>query len=466
MMFGHDAFHDTMAAPRDAAAPERLLLDATERALRAPKGKLAMALHLSRLKQPGARPYHSRIALALMQDTAQRLGGQVFPMRNTDLVLLCAMPEGDDRPGQPHAAFTLPESLGRLFGAAAPDAALTSIWRLDQSAAAFRDYISQRQAEPSGPDLVMAERHAGKLAPLLARAHGADLCSLLTQQTAVRLRAGRGLPLSARLSPSSRAFQVSPAALAAAGAVGDPANDEALLADPFIRRHLDGVLDARILALMHDDLSCDGKLTRPARLMNIPLHLALSPASVMSPGFARLAQMARARGAQLDIVFHAMEVAAEPALAAFAASVLRQAGFGLVLGGLDHAALAMIRPQAMVPAPDFLKLSWSPRLADGPAAMLAPVEAALARIGPDRVVLQDADGEAALIWAQSHGITQFQGPYLDAVQAASRIAMCHSARACTLRQCTARALGLEQGLRAGCGNPGLLDMQPAAIAAS
>jgi hypothetical protein len=70
---------------------ERMLLDALERALRAPRGKLAVALHLSRLRPP-PRPYHARIALALMQDTAQRTGGQVFTMRNTDLVLLCTMP--------------------------------------------------------------------------------------------------------------------------------------------------------------------------------------------------------------------------------------------------------------------------------------------------------------------------------------------------------------------------------------
>jgi hypothetical protein len=452
MTMGHDAFHDTMLpAHHAAAAPERLLLDATERALRAPKGKLAMALHLSRLKSPGPRPYHSRIALALMQDTAQRLGGQVFPMRNTDLVLLCATPDGDARPGRPPAGFTLPESLERLFGADAPEAALTSIWRLDQSPAAFRDYITQRQAEPPGIERPAIDQiTAAALAPALDRLLREPAATVLMQQTAIKLRPGRGLPLSSRLSPVFRDLAFNPAAMGP---------DAALLADPFIRRHVETALDDRIIAHVLSDLRKAGPLTRPGMMLAMTLHLKLAPASVISPGFARLARAAAAGGLALAVEFQAMDMAADPALASFAADLLRQAGIGLVLGGIDHAGLAMLCRAA--PVPGLIKLAWSPRLADAPASRQVPVDAAIARIGAARIVLQDADGEAALLWAQSRGIAQFQGPYLDAVQAASRIAICHSARACTLRQCTLRALALDPARRAGCGNPGLLDMPPA-----
>jgi hypothetical protein len=451
MTLGTDVFQEVLPpSHRAGLASERLLLDATERALRAPKGKLAMALHLSRLKNPGRRPYHSRIALALMQDTAQRLGGQVFPMRNTDLVLLCATPEGDDRFGRPTNGFTLPDSLERLFGADAPDAALTSTWRLDQSPAAFRDYISQRQAEPAGLDgPAVDQMEAGGLAAALDRLMRGDAGGVLMQQTAIRLRPGRGLPVSSRLSPVFRDVQLNPAALGA---------EQALLADPFLRRHVETALDGRVIAHVLADLLARGPLTRPGLMLDMPLHLKLAPDAVISPGFARLAQAAGAAGLRLAVECQAMDVAAEPALASFAAGLLQQAGFGLVLGGIDHAGLAMIDPAAL--SPSLIKLAWSPRLADAPPALMAPVEAALARIGAGRIVLQDADSEAALVWAQAHGIAQFQGPYLDAVQAASRIAICQCARACTLRQCTLRAVVLDPVQRAGCGNPGLLDVNP------
>jgi len=136
--------------------------------------------------------------------------------------------------------------------------------------------------------------------------------------------------------------------------------------------------------------------------------------------------------------------------------LLAQAGIGLVLDGVDHAGLAMIDTTRL--APVMVKLSWSSRLADGPRSLLGPIEAAIAAIGPARMVLHGADGEAALKWGQSQGITRYQGPFIDAVQAAARIAICHSARTCTLRQCTARAHAISPGPRSGCGNPGLLDL--------
>ncbi len=449
-----DTDRATSSGPAEAPAgsgAERLLMDAVDRALRAPKGRLAMALHLSRLKHPQPRSYQTRVALALMMDTAQRLGGQVFPMRNTDLVLLCAAPEEEARPGRPSPApLGLMQSLQRLFGFDAPEAVLSTIWRLDEQPGAFRDYISQRLAEPA-----VIERRAEEavssagLPTLMARLGGIDLRQILMQQTAIMLQPGEGLPLAARFSPLYREVLFVPIRPHAA-------SEAAPLADPFIHRHVATTLDARLLAHVTEDLRVGGTLSRPALLLGVPMHLNLSPEAIVSPGFARLAQMAQARGARFAIEMSAMDAVADPPLTLFARDLLSQLDFGLVLGGIDHAGLAMIDTAALAPA--LVKLAWSSRMADGPRALLAPLDTALAAIGPARVVLHEADGEAALLWAQARGITRFQGPYIDAVQAASRIAICHSARACTLRQCTGRAQMLAPGPRTACGNPGLLDM--------
>jgi hypothetical protein len=92
--------------------------------------------------------------------------------------------------------------------------------------------------------------------------------------------------------------------------------------------------------------------------------------------------------------------------------------------------------------------------------MKAAIDAAIARLTPARIVLARAETEEALVWGQSRGITRYQGFYLDAVRAAGRIAVCHSARVCTLRQCVTRAGALNAAVRGACGNPGLLDITP------
>jgi hypothetical protein len=134
-----------------SAAPqaERRLSEAAERALRMPRGKFALALHLSRLKPPSPRAYHARIARALLQDTAQRCFGQVFALRNGDLVLLCTLP-AETAPRDPLSPITLASSLRGLFGADAPDDdTLTSIWRLETDALSFGTYIRERNADPA-----------------------------------------------------------------------------------------------------------------------------------------------------------------------------------------------------------------------------------------------------------------------------------------------------------------------------
>jgi hypothetical protein len=67
------------------------------------------------------------------------------------------------------------------------------------------------------------------------------------------------------------------------------------------------------------------------------------------------------------------------------------------------------------------------------------------------------DTDQALAWGQSLGITLFQGPFLDQVQAATRMAGCQTASPCTLRQCRIRAASPSGQGRTGCASPQLLD---------
>jgi EAL domain-containing protein (putative c-di-GMP-specific phosphodiesterase class I) len=436
---------------------ERRLADAAERASHAPHGKLALALHLSRLKPPAPRPHHARIAQALLQDSAQRNDGQVFTMRNGDMVLLCAAPDFTAQPADSPQA--LPGALSQLFGADAPEgAALATLWRLRDQEGDFRAYIADRQQEPEQQSAeaiqsAYTEAAVQALESLLSAGNPAEL---LAQQTAIRLGGGKGMPLSSRITPLFREVTFSFAALT------ERHETAGALLDPFLFRHFAPRLDRRMLEHLQADLEDGGRLTRPALRLNLPINLNMTLESIASPAFARLLQAAQSHGLRIGIEVSLMEAAADPSLMVYARTILARAGFLLLLDGLDHVALSMTHPAGL--QPDFVKLIWSPRLNDAPNAMRATIDAAIARLGPERIVLQRAESEAALVWGQSRGITRFQGFFLDAVQAAARIAVCHSARACTLRQCTTRSGALNPALRAGCGNPALLDMIPRAAA--
>ncbi len=450
---GPHGAESVLAPPVDnAAASERLLEDAAERALHAPRGKIAFALHLSRLKPPAPRPHHSRIAHACLDDSAARLSGHVFTMRNGDLVLLCTAP-GE---GAQAALLSLPAAMAGLFGADAPAPhRLTTMWRLSDQGDAFRAYIAGRLADP-GPagagaeDDAYSEASVQALEMLLTAGNVSDL---LAQQTAVRIQPGRDLPLAGRLAPLFRELTFSHAALTQRHATA------AALADPFLFRHFAARLDARMLEHVQADLEAHGRLTRPAVRLKLPINLNMTLESIVSPAFARLMQTAQRHDIRVGIEVSLMEAGADPALMDYARMLLARAGFLLLLDGLDHIGLAMTYPAGL--QPDFVKLIWSPRLTDSPPDMLAAIEAAIQRLGPDRIVLQRAEGEEALVWGQARGISRYQGFFFDAVQAASRITGCHSARACSLRQCTVRAGTLNPAVRAGCGNPALLDMPPA-----
>jgi EAL domain-containing protein (putative c-di-GMP-specific phosphodiesterase class I) len=446
----------TESPPNTAPQAERRLTEAAERALRMPRGKFALALHLSRLKPPSPRAYHTRIARALLQDTAQRCFGQVFALRNGDLVLLCTLP-AEAAPPDPLSPFALPASLRSLFGADVPDAdTLTSIWRLETEAPAFGDYVRDRNADQANaPQNEEALGQTAALLPLEALIAAANVPDLLTQQTAIHLRPGRHLPLTARLAPLFRELTFPVETLLADAAVSRA------LADPYLFRHVANRLDTRMLQHLLVDLRDGGKITRGTLRQNLPLHLNLTLETIVSAEFARLADRAGRSNARFGVEVTLMEAASDPAMMAYASRVLGMAGISLTIDGVDHVSVALTRPETLAPA--FVKLIWSPRLADENALAKHAIEAAIARIGPDRVVLQRADSEAALAWGQKHGILRYQGFFLDAIQAAARISGCHSARACTLRQCLTRAGSLRDAVRVGCGNPGLLDMAPVAM---
>jgi hypothetical protein len=170
-----------------ASATEQLLRDTVARlsrppAARQPAGQrhgngrpwCALVLHLSRMPQPGPRLYHRRVARALLDDGGLAHEGQVFALRNADLVLMCRATafRSHDHPAQPRTADSLPRVLARLLRIDLPASTeIMSLWTLPADAPLLRAYADARLAEAAvrpGTNLSAGALEAGGL-PLVAR---------------------------------------------------------------------------------------------------------------------------------------------------------------------------------------------------------------------------------------------------------------------------------------------------------
>ena len=421
----------------EAIATGQQLLDVAQRLLRRaqdgrPPDWRALILHFGQLRPPELQPHYRIVARALVEDAAQRHGGQVFGMANGDLVLLCpasGLLLTAPRFAAPAQDLTLPETLARLLAPDSRDSVL-SLWTLPDQAQNLLDYAATRLAEhttaPAPPetptDLAALDSYA-------AMVEASRITDLVHRQTGVAMLKQGMRPLYREL-------------IFANGG----------LTDPFLARHLARRFDRRLLQALLAEHAAGGPLDATAILR---LHINLSLPALLSDAAAALFQ--QHQGAPLGVEVPLLEAAADPVAFARARARLTDAGITLVLDAVSYRALLLTNPAAL--QPDLLKLDWSPLLPNLPETDRQTLEETLARLGPDRLILAGADTEIALRWSRAQGIARFQGRHVDAMLAASRVSLCPEAPrlACTLRQCAEREAATGPAGRRPCANHPLLD---------
>ena len=396
-------------------------------------GRLALVLHLSHLATP--RAHHRRIARAILDDAVQRLQGELFALRNRDLVLILPPVLGVE---------VLSSQLARLFRIDQPTAsALLSAWpaggdeMLAYATARLQDPPAAERVEPIGRPAAVDETLAligtARLTDLTQRQVGVAISDEAGSDDAVSSKPG--MP---RLRPAYTEFMVALSVLRSRLAAVGQAE-----ADPYLFRHLAGQLDGRMLLAVE-------KAVREGGAPPLPVHLNLTIGGVLSPGFERLAAGLATAGGSLAVELPLLEACGDPAGFARARDCLRAANVALVLDGVSHQALAITNLASL--EPDWIKLDWSEGMAGH-----APTLDGLARLGVHRVVLARVETAAAVAWGMRHGIPVFQGRHIDGLLAAARVRACPAAAGCVARQCQERATATGAAGRAGCTNPALLD---------
>jgi hypothetical protein len=413
---------------------EVLLRDAMAREARAPRGRMAVVAQLSRLPPPGARPHHRRVVRTLMEDCARRHDGTALVLRSGDLVLIAAA-----QPARLGGPADLPGLLARLLQIEGAESG--------RVVAAFplAEGMDRLEAMLAQGGVTEAQEPMPRPALALPAFDDRQVVGMLRLGVAARLR--RPGETGVQIRPVHRAVTLVPHLLAAM--VPDAAG---LAADPWLRLHLGIGLDAALLSRVLAAWGTGGPLDAAPRAGVAPLLLPLGLAGVLSAPFQALAHRA---GPALRVAMPIAEACAAPARLAAARPLLAGFGVTLILDRLDPHTLVAARPEAL--GADMLRVAWVPALLRWPEAAQAALRAAVARIGPDRLLLSGANSEAAIGWGRAAGLCLFEGLHIDSMLAATRLLACPHARECGLSACAERAAAAQPAGRTGCRNADLLD---------
>ena len=433
------------ASPRDPGGPEtvtqeHLLLDAAERVGRIRDGRVAVHLHLSRLKPQNRQEGYLRVAGRMLEPMVSAYRGQIFLLSNADIVFIINQPSPID----------LKDHIHRLRGLFAKDPLsnddsgdgmdlFCTIYDLTFDFEPFMAMAQTALADARGRGRVQQAAElkpldAVTLAGVLERLTMLDATPFVRRQSAIALS-------GAHAEVIFQEFFVS---------VGDLqraiAPDVNLLSNRWMFQHLSNTLDRRLLEAL-----------RRMRLTKAPpaLHVNLNIGSLQDLAFQALDQ-SLPEGVGLGVEVQILDVLADSRAFFEAHRKLKERGRHLIIDGLNEATLTFMEVGRT--GADLYKLDWSPELRE--EHRRDAVMAALKHVDPSKLLLARCDSEAAIAWGVDHGLEKFQGRYIEAMLAATTMGVCDKAAACTLAQCTARHAVIAGSLRQECGNNQMLDTPP------
>lgn len=432
--------------PRDPGGPEivtqeHLLLDATERVGRIRDGRMAVHLHLSRLKPQNRQDGYLRVAGRMLEPMVSAYRGQIFLLTNSDIVFIVSQPSPLD----------LKDHVHRLRGLFAKDPLTNddsgdgtdrfcTTYDLTFDYDAFVDMVKEALAAArtkvrtqTSADLKPLD--ATSLSGVLEKLTMLDATPFVRRQSAISLAGGGNAEVI------FQEFFIS---------VGDLqraiAPDINLLSNRWMFQHLSSTLDRRLLEAL-----------RRLRLTKMPpaLHLNLNIPSLTDPAFQALDQ-SLPEGVGLGVEVQILDVLADSRRFFETQRQLKERGRHLAIDGLNEATLNFMDVGRT--GADLYKLDWTPEMQE--PHRRDSILSALKHVDPAKLLLARCDSEIAIAWGIDHGLQKFQGRYVEAMLAATTMAVCDKAAACTLAQCTSRHSVIAGSLRQDCGNNQMLDTPP------
>lgn len=431
----------------EVVTQESLLLATAERVGRIRDGRVAVHLHLSKLRPHNRQDSHLRIALRMLDPLVQFYRAQLFMLTNSDVIILCK----DVKPTEmdnliyrlrglfskdPLTYSDSGDGRDRFYSwydlEAEYDEFLELTRRLNEEA---RRRMRERQAAVAVPPIEPRGLH-----DVLAKLSNIDIAGLVRRQSCIELTERN------RAIVGFQEFFVSMADLQRT--VTPEIN---LMGNRWLFQHLSQVLDQRVLASI---ANTDFHTLPPAVSVNLNISTTFTPA------FRAFEQYLASHGMKLIVEAQILDVFADLGSYFYARDQLRERGHTVLLDGVT--ALALQFMDATQYGTDLIKLFWSPDFLD--PAITQDVRRAIDEIGVERLVLGRCDSESAIQWGLETGIIRFQGRYVCAMQSAMAMSVCDKAAHCTLPQCILRHAVIAGRPRGECFNVDQLDAFPQLVA--
>ena len=407
---------------------DSLLLDYIHRLAKFRKGRLAVRVHMSRLKPHNRRQQHLRIAASTFEALIRKFDGAVFQLFNDDLVIVCKgattadMDDcvrrlrtmlSDDPLFGPPAGGEVGGEVGGEAGDRGEDAfrdwfdletdytkllyqAEESVEERSRSEARCRasDRAGEEAREPSAPPL-----EAAQLASVVGAIANADLSSLLRRQPVCAVvRGEKPAVLFTELYVSMDALSQTLM----------PTHD--LRTNRWLFQELKRHLDRRVMIQMTH---------RRDPALNQPFSLNLNVETLVTGEFLDFdATFNTATRRTIVIELQLFDVIAELDTYLFARDFLHDRGYRLCLDGGTILNLPFVDREKL--GFDLVKLQWRLDLVEARGkqqteSLRRAVETAM----PARLILCHCDSEKALDFGRSLGINMYQGRHIDRMLAAS-----------------------------------------------
>ncbi len=386
---------------------EHFLIESLRRLENTAQDRLAVRLHLSKLRAENRKPYHIRIAADFLRPLVEKHQGQTFLLSNSDIVaILRGAPRADlddtvDRlrylfADDPLAEGDPSEEAGKFSSCYSIDNEFRSILLVaERLYARARERLTEASKTKPKTGGELRPLEAGHLGQLMGAINSADLSPLLRRQPIAVVVPGA--------APKPVLWEVL-ADLDELGRQLIPGID--LAANRWYRYAIrEAVLDRLLVWLSHSGYKASSD----------PLSIDATVAGLMSDQFLafdrNLADSAKKR-----MVFELQEIDVFSDLGAtlFVRDMMQDRGYRLCLDGLNHMTLPMIdRPKLGM---DFLKFRWGPDFElDTGSARGRALTAAVDQAGAARVILYGADTARAIESGRGLGVTLFQGGYVDSL---------------------------------------------------
>ena len=413
---------------------EKYLLSALERIAKNSTGYAVLYISASKLKPKHRHPKFLKILEKFFDGVVGVSRGAFFPLKNGDFAIL----------GRDFTQSTIDEAVAKLKEGTSNDPILhgknssefATVFVFPDMFQTFYDYIANlAKSEKNNGDGETDEPRAlaaGDIEGILRVLEQIDVSELVKRQSVVQIL-GAG-----QFKVKMQEFFV---AVKDLNLLFDGID---LQSNRWLYLYMMQHLDKRVLQAFFS-----AKIKQWPELISLNLNMQ----SVSSYEFQNFAKEFLPKESHIVVEVQMIDVLNNLQTYFEIKEILARSGHKILLDGVTVASLKLMNLKTF--NPDMIKIFWEPLLEF--AGDNDDVKQAVELLGRDNVILAKCDSDKALAWGVRHGISSFQGPFMDNLEVAFAQRQCVDAKNCTLKDCLRRKRLLSGGEREKCSQREILE---------